>query len=954
MRIQTFILALLLVFGACGVLFLAVFHNEERHLLIETVADTLNRSVFRLEKEIKTSLEYGQRETIQSTLDEVAAIHNVIDIAAVSLDGKHIDISSARSLKGRAVDDKYKPITRVHEQMLKHNAAYYISDFNYYDGEVVKTANILIHVDEERVFGRLVQLSYYYAGLLLCLIGFIGVVVFQALNHWLVQPLKKLTEGARNNNIEATPSFIFELSELSQVFSAASNKITLNGERLKAALALNLASTNKDQVSLMQAALDQAEQFTNSKIAYLHFVNDDQETIRLGTWSTNTRMHCQSVYDEHYPISHAGIWVDCFRQKKPVIHNDYASADGKKGLPEGHIHLLRHMSVPIINDGKVVSIIGVGNKDTDYDEDDLHTLELMAHDYWTMLEQKKSEDQLKLAASVYAHAREGIIITDVKGNIVDVNDTFLEITGYSRAEVIGQNPRILSSGQQSSEFYASMWSAVISEGFWSGEIWNRRKSGEIYPEMLTISSVSDEFGAHKHYVALFTDISNIKQHEAQLERMAHYDVLTGLPNRALLADRLGQAMLQCHRHHSSLAVVFLDLDGFKNVNDTYGHSAGDELLVALSQRMKAVLRDCDTLARIGGDEFVLVLADLSEAESCIPLLERLLDVVGEPFNSGNKLAVNMTVSMGVTTYPQDDVDADQLMRHADQAMYVAKQRGKNRYHFFDMAGDSALSIKRQKIARIQEALVNGELTLYYQPKVNMITGHVVGMEALIRWEHPERGLLAPAEFLPVIEGHATCIDIGEWVIDTALTQIAAWQAAGLVMPVSVNLCTCQLQQPHFLEKLKRLLSGHPNVNPQHLEFELLETGWLGDMTNIASLMNDCSKLGISFALDDFGTGYSSLTYLRRLPANLVKIDQSFVRDMLTDPDDLAIVDGVIGLSQSFRRAVIAEGVETIDHGKALVQLGCDLGQGYGISRPMPADQVSQWVATWNSTDAWRL
>ncbi|WP_210725575.1 sensor domain-containing protein [Candidatus Colwellia aromaticivorans] len=567
---------------------------------------------------------------------------------------------------------------------------------------------------------------------------------------------------------------------------------------------------------------------------------------------------------------------------------------------------------------------------------------------------KLTEEKLKLAANVFTHARESIAITDTTGTIIDVNDTFTAITGYSREEAVGHTTRILKSGRQSPEFYADMWQALLKEGYWSGEMWNRRKNGEVYVVMSTISAVHDEQGITTHYVSLSNDITPIKAHQEQLERIAHYDVLTNLPNRVLLADRLSQAMLQCSRHEKSIAVVFLDLDGFKAINDAHGHDMGDELLIALSLRMKEALREGDSLARIGGDEFVAVLADLAKVEDCDPVLKRLLLAASEPITIGG-IVLNISASIGVTLYPQDNVDGDQLMRHADQAMYVAKESGKNRYHLFDTAQDDAVKVQRESLEAIRSALDNHQFVLHYQPKVNMRTGRVIGVEALIRWQHPVRGLLNPIEFLPVIENNPMSIEMGEWVIDTALTQISQWQAIEQKLPVSisVNIAAVQLQQPDFTDRLTTLLAAHPDVKPCYLELEVLETSALDDVQHVSTIMNDCMALGVKFSLDDFGTGYSSLTYLRRLPANLIKIDQSFVRDMLIDVDDLAIIEGVIALAKSFKRDVIAEGVETIEHGTALLQLGCELAQGYGIARPMPASDIPAWINGWKPDVIWQ-
>jgi diguanylate cyclase (GGDEF)-like protein len=450
----------------------------------------------------------------------------------------------------------------------------------------------------------------------------------------------------------------------------------------------------------------------------------------------------------------------------------------------------------------------------------------------------------------------------------------------------------------------------------------------------------------------FSELNTIKE---QLQHQALHDVLTNLPNRVLLADRLSQSMVQSQRHHNLLAVVFLDLDGFKHVNDTYGHDFGDELLIIASLRMKEALRESDSLARIGGDEFVAVLTDLTTVEDCKPVLERLLLAASEPVKVG-KVELKISASIGVTLYPQDKVSADQLMRHADQAMYVAKESGKNRYHLFNTAEDDAVKIQRESLEDIRTALDDNQFVLYYQPKVNMRKGSVIGAEALIRWQHPKRGLLNPLEFLPVIENHPMMIELGEWVIDSALTQISQWQAMGLNLPLntSVNIAAVQLQQANFVDRLTTLLATHPDVDPRNLELEVLETSALEDLQHISTIMNASIALGVNFALDDFGTGYSSLTHLRRLPANLIKIDQTFVRDMLIDTDDLAIVEGVIALAKSFKRDVIAEGVETIEHGTVLLQLGCELAQGYGIARPMPASDIPTWISDWKPNVSWQL
>lgn len=569
-----------------------------------------------------------------------------------------------------------------------------------------------------------------------------------------------------------------------------------------------------------------------------------------------------------------------------------------------------------------------------------------------LTEAKRNEESLRLAANVFTHAREGIIITDAEANIIDVNATFTQITGYSRADVLGKNPRILNSGQQDAAFYQAMWHKIAEESFWQGEVWNRRKDGELYAEWLTISSIYDEQERITNYLAIFSDVTEQKEHQRYIEHIAHYDALTGLPNRVLLVDRLKQSMAAALRHARPLAIAYLDLDGFKAVNDNHGHSVGDKLLAQVANRMKSALREGDTVARMGGDEFVAVLQDLDDITSSVPLVLRLLSAASQPVEIG-ALSLRVSASIGVTYFPQqDDVDADQLVRQADQAMYLAKQSGKNRYYVFDAEQDRSVRGHHERLTQLQDAMTRQEFKLYYQPKVNMRSGEVVGAEALVRWLDPQHGLLAPVDFLSSIEGSPLCIDLGEWVIESTLAQMTAWHALGLDLPVSVNVGARQLQHKDFSSRLRKIMARYPEISPACIELEVLESSALEDLEQVSKVIERCREYGVNFALDDFGTGYSSLTYLKRLPAKTLKIDQSFVHDMLDDTEDLAIVEGVLSLADAFHREVIAEGVETRAHGTMLLRLGCDLAQGYAIAHPMPADEMIDWVANWRPYPEW--
>jgi diguanylate cyclase (GGDEF)-like protein/PAS domain S-box-containing protein len=466
---------------------------------------------------------------------------------------------------------------------------------------------------------------------------------------------------------------------------------------------------------------------------------------------------------------------------------------------------------------------------------------------------------------------------------------------------------------------------------------------------------------------IFQDISEQKANERRLEKSNHklaqlnevlkknayYDALTGLPNRNLLADRMQQCISNNKRQQSHIAIVFMDLDGFKEINDLHGHSFGDDLLCFIAQKIKLLMREDDTLARFGGDEFVMILDNLKSPDDCLLILRQILDSVSNIQFINNK-SVKLSASIGLTIYPQDNSNSDQLIRHADQAMYIAKQSGKNCFHIFDVAKDVAVTNQYEEIENIRCAFKNDEFVLYYQPKINMRTNQIVGLEALIRWDHPQKGILPPAAFLPVIEQNTLLIELGEWVIKAALNQLSSWSKSGIEMPISVNISPLQLQQTDFVDRLTLIFKNHPHFKAGQIEFEILETSALDDIRIVKTVIEKCHELGVVFSIDDFGTGYSSLTYLKKLPTEYLKIDRSFIRDMLTDHDDRAIVMGIIQLAKTFERTVIAEGVETIAHGEKLLTLGCQLAQGFGISKPMPAEEFPEWLGHWTHNNEWQI
>jgi diguanylate cyclase (GGDEF)-like protein/PAS domain S-box-containing protein len=566
-------------------------------------------------------------------------------------------------------------------------------------------------------------------------------------------------------------------------------------------------------------------------------------------------------------------------------------------------------------------------------------------------DRKRHEMSQRDAATVFDNSYEGIMVVSPEGLITRVNPAFTRISGYASEEVVGQSPRLLASGRQDRKFYEEMYRSLAEKRFWTGEIWNRRKTGEIYAQLLSISTVADSQDEVQHYIGIFADISQLKEHEQELDRVANYDPLTGTPNRRMLTDRMQQSIVRSERHQETLAVCYLDLDGFKEVNDRYGHKTGDDLLIGITNSLMKVLRSEDTLSRLGGDEFVLLLSDVGTPEECSLILARILAAIKAPITIDAEV-VSVSASIGVSLYPQDHSDADTLLRHADQAMYRAKETGKNRFHLFDPDSDQKAQQHRRIVDRTHLAMHNQEFRLFYQPKVDLSTGAIIGMEALIRWLHPDDGLLSPAAFLPHVEGSTVDHPLGKWVVASALDQAALWMQQGMPMNVSVNVSAHHLLHPDFLDDLQAALSRHPGLPANCLELEVLESVAISDMEQTIHVLVECHRIGVKLALDDFGTGYSSLTYLRKLPVDTLKIDQSFVRDMLTDPEDCGIVEAVIHLANAFNRQVIAEGVETLAHGTALLQMGCQLAQGYGISKPMPDHEVLAWARHWIAQRDW--
>jgi diguanylate cyclase (GGDEF)-like protein/PAS domain S-box-containing protein len=559
-------------------------------------------------------------------------------------------------------------------------------------------------------------------------------------------------------------------------------------------------------------------------------------------------------------------------------------------------------------------------------------------------EQVRAEARLRQAASVFSSTEEGVVITDPSGVIIDVNPAFTEITGYSRAEAIGNNPRILRSDRQDAAFYAALWQSLNATGRWQGEIWNRRKSGEIYPEWLTINAVRDEGGRLVNYVAVFSDISGIKQSQAQLAHLAHHDPLTDLPNRLLFHDRLGHALSRADRDGSQLGVLFIDLDRFKHINDSLGHLAGDGLLQEVARRLTGAVRREDTVARMGGDEFTLLLEDLRRPEDAAVLARKLLEALGDPYAiAGRELFV--TASVGISLYPRDGRSAEELVRNADAAMYQAKDAGRNGYHFYTPELTAAALQRVHLEADLRRALGRGELVVHYQPQIELGSGRLIGAEALVRWRHPEQGLIAPDRFIHLAEDTGLIIELGELVLRAACRQAMDWLASGVpIERIAVNVSAQQVQRSDFVGTVRDVLAD-TGLPPRHLELEVTETFIMGQAEEGIRALHQLREMGVRLAVDDFGTGYSSLGYLKRLPIHMLKIDRSFVSELHGDSEDLAIAKAVIALGRTLGLQVIAEGVEHDDQAGLLLAEGCHYAQGYLFGRPVEgADFARHWAS----------
>ena len=616
---------------------------------------------------------------------------------------------------------------------------------------------------------------------------------------------------------------------------------------------------------------------------------------------------------------------------------------------------LSSATFPIQQGARTIAVIGVyATIHESFDDEAIAVLDEMVRDISFALEMFE-RDQARQRAEQTLIAREkhfrayfersmvGMAATGPDKRWIEVNQALCDMLGYNNTELQQLTwDSITHPGDL--EINDRLFQSVFLNKTDEYELDKRflHKDGTIVHAHVAVRAIRDEDGGLDYLVALVDDISELRLQQIELERRVYFDTLTGLPNRALLTDRLDRALGQLKRSSTLVAVCFMDLDGFKAINDQYGHAFGDRVLTEIGQRVSGVCRATDTVARFGGDEFVVILDGFKERSECQFLVDRILDAIATPFTHLN-ISLTVSASIGVAVCPDDITDGETLLRHADQAMYLAKQSGRNRVYFFDAQSEHQIRYRSHILDRLEHALDHNELEFFYQPKVNMATRQVVGAEALIRWRDPQRGLILPGEFMPLVEGTSFEIRLSEWVINQALHRLSEWQKSGLLLTLSVNIPAHHLQSHGFVDYLKQQIRLYPHLPPLALELEILETATLGNLDAAIKKMQACLDIGLHFSIDDFGTGYASLSYLRRLPADTIKIDQVFIRNMLQDPEDLSIVQGVIELARAFHKTVIAEGVETAEHGYKLLDMGCLLAQGYGIAKPMPSDKLQEWV-----------
>jgi len=560
----------------------------------------------------------------------------------------------------------------------------------------------------------------------------------------------------------------------------------------------------------------------------------------------------------------------------------------------------------------------------------------------SVVDYERIERRLLQIGEVFENSTEGILITDLNGKAIEANRAFESITGYTREEIIGNSTAILKSGRHDQAFYDKMWNAIIMDGFWQGEIYNRRKNGEVYPEFLTISQARDKSGKPISYIAMFSDLTSVKRSQEMMENLMHHDMITALPNRLLFTARLEHSVERAKRDDAKLAVLFIDIDRFKNINDTFGHAAGDEFLKSVSERFKDAVRKKDTLSRMGGDEFALLIDDMKNTDDASSVAQKLLACFEKPFVIGDK-EIYASASIGIAVFPYDANDAEGLVKNADSAMFKIKESGKNGYEFYTAELTKRATERMTLENSLRKALDNEQFILKYQPKMELGESKIVGVEALIRWKHPEIGEISPLKFIPLAEETGLILPIGEWVVYESCRQAREWADMGVITgSIAINIAALQMTRSDIASIIKKAIAHH-QIDPSLIEIELTESFLMSHDEKVLRSLEELRRMGVKIAIDDFGTGYSSLSYLKRLPVDTIKIDRSFVKDIPHDSDDMAIASAILAMAKSLGLGVIAEGIETYKQKDFLTANGCTYGQGFLFSKPVDPIKLLDFI-----------
>ncbi len=757
-------------------------------------------------------------------------------------------------------------------------------------------------------------------------------------HHWFEMSVAR--KEAEKNQAMRFLVIARDITELVKHEMAIEREAMLN----KALLNLQVQFDSRDEQSFLQYGIAFAENITRSKASFIYFADHDQKTVELASPSgTPQDDQTQATTITHIPIGPGTIWNDAFDAGQAIVQNDGTQIGPCRDnlLPAAPIDRL--LTVPVLDGNRVCMLAGVANKQTPYTDSDRESVQLIADAIWRIANKRRMNATVSKLSLAVEQSPNSILITDLQANIEYANQAFQDTSGYSLPELLGKNPRILHANKNPATTYVEMWAKLSRGEPWEGELINQKKNGQHYTERVLIYPVRNDQGVVTNYLAHKEDITAKKAADQRINQLSLYDQLTGLPNRALMETMLKHSIDLARHHHEVLTLMWLNIDNFKQINDSLSHKTGDNLLQQLAERLRRLLRDKDTLARVSGDNFVVILPGMDQNE-CSQLALRILDAIDQPAVVDNQ-RLTVTGSIGIALYPNDGDTVSALLRSGEAAMYRMKQEGRNGYRFFtpDLQKHSARVLALG--ASLKQALGKNEFRLVYQPQCQLASNMIVGAEALIRWHHPQFGEIGPAEFIPIAENYGLIVRIGEWVLRTALTQMKQWQEAGLPpMTIAINLSPIQFAQHDVANSIMRLVR-EAGVAPELLEIELTEATAMKNPEEANRIMRELRQFGFRISIDDFGTGYSSLSYLKRFNVDKLKIDQSFVRDVGTRIDDQAIVNAIIQMSHSLGLTTIAEGVETLEQRAYLNANGCDQIQGYLYSHPLTPAKFEAFVRT---------